>query len=155
MADPVRQFFMRYMQAVTDLDFDALEEMVHPDFVGYYPQSGERYTGFPAFRAQLQNYPGGLRGRELGDVSVDVVGLEERWAISPGYTVLPLAGPQRYTTIARAKYPDGSLWWVVAIVELKDGKIHRSDTYFAPDFDPPEWRRGFVEIVPRDERMDG
>ena len=68
------------------------------------------------------------------------------WAL-----VLPLAGPEQYTTIARATYPDQSKWWVITIVELKDGKIYRADSYFAPDFEPPEWRRDFVEIVPRED----
>ena len=48
-------------------------------------------------------------------------------------------------------YPDGSRWWVVAIVELRDGKVYRAEIYFAPDFDPPEWRRPFVELIPRDD----
>jgi hypothetical protein len=151
MAEPVRDFFTRYIKAVQDLDFDALEDMFHPDFVGFYPQSGERFRGFAAMKAQLQNYPGGLDSGRLPDASATVIGVEERWAISPGYTVLPLAGPERYTTVARAIYPDGSRWWVVGIVELKDHRIFRSDTYFAPEFDPPEWRRDMVEIVPRDD----
>jgi len=145
-------FFTRYVQAIAALDFDTLETMIHPDFVGFYPQSGERFKGWPALRKSLENYPGGLapQGEDLSRFKADVIGAEERWAISPGYTVLPLAGPQRYTTIARAKYPDGTWWWVVGIVELKDGKIYRADTYFAPDFEPPEWRRDLVEIVPGD-----
>lgn len=150
MAEPVRDFFGRYVKAIQDLDFDALEDMFHPEFVGNYPQSGERFRGFAAMKQQLQSYPGGLEGGRLPDETATVIGAEERWAISPGYTVLPLAGPERYTTIARAMYPDGSRWWVVGIVELKDGKIYRSDTYFAPEFEPPEWRREMVEIVPRD-----
>ena len=149
MAESVRDFFARYFRAVNDLDFVALGQMIHPDFVGFYPQSGERFHGFAALKAQLEKYPGGFEDDWLPGTT-DVLGDEERWAISPGYTVLPLAGPGRYTTIARAIYPDGSRWWVVAILELKDGKIYRSDTYFALDFDPPEWRRGMVEIVPRD-----
>ena len=149
MAEDVRDFFTRYVKAITELDFAALEEMVHPDFVGDYPQSGERFRGVKAMRAQLEHYPGGLRRDRAADAKTKVVGVEERWAITPGYTVLPLAGPERYTTIARAMYPDESRWWVITIVELKDHKVHRAETYFAPDFDPPEWRRGITEIVPR------
>lgn len=151
MAESVREFFMRYVRAIAELDVATLEQMIHPDFVGFYPQSGERFRGFAAMRAQLENYPGGLRGGELPEAAAKIVGAEERWAITPGYTVLPLAGPERYTTIARAKYPDDSRWWVVSIVELHEGKIYRAETYFAPDFDPPEWRRGIAEIAPRDE----
>jgi len=152
MAESVNDFFTRYARAVALQDFDALEQMIHPDFVGFYPQSGERFNGFAAMRKHLESYPGGLKSDEAdpGDFKAMVIGAEQRWAISPGYTVLPLAGPERYTTIARAKYPDGTWWWVVGIVELRDGRIYRSDTYFAPDFEPPEWRRDLVEIVPRD-----
>ena len=151
MAESVAEFFSRYVRAVANLDFDELETMFDPDFVGMYPQSGERFRGFAAMRRQLEAYPGGLDQEvDPARLKTTVIGGEERWAISPNYTVLPLAGPERYTTIARATYPDGSWWWVVAIVELKDGKIYRSDTYFAPEFDPPEWRRDMVEIVPRD-----
>jgi hypothetical protein len=149
VGESVRDFFSRYVRAVAELDFETLETMIHPDFVGFYPQSGERFRGWATFRAQLENYPGGLDRGRVPDASATVIGADERWAISPGYTVLPLAGPERYTTIARALYPDGSRWWVVSVVALKDGKIHRADTYFAPDFDPPEWRRGIAEIVPR------
>lgn len=151
MPESVRDFFTRYVRAIAVLDIATLEQMIHPDFVGFYPQSGERFHGFAAMRAQLENYPGGLRGSELPLAAAKIVGAEERWAITPGYTVLPLAGPERYTTIARAQYPDGSRWWVVSIVELREGKIYRGETYFAPDFEQPEWRRPYAEIVPRDE----
>lgn len=150
MAKDSRAMFERWVRAIADRDFATLEEMVHPDVVTDYPQSGERFVGFAAMRAQLERYPGGVPSADEMPRAATVIGGEERWAISPGYTVLPLAGPQRYTTISRAKYPDGSLWWVVSIVELRDGKIYHADTYFAPDFEPPEWRRDMVEIVPRD-----
>jgi hypothetical protein len=149
MADDVRAFFVRYARAIGELDFATLETMIHPEFVNDYPQSGERFHGFAGLRAQLERYPGGLASGELGLPEAKVVGAEQRWAISPGYTVLPLAGPERYTTIARAKYPDGSLWWVVSIVQLRDEKIFYSETYFAPDFEQPEWRRGISEVLPR------
>jgi hypothetical protein len=150
MAESARDFFLRYVQAISNLDFDALETMIHPDYVGFYPQSGERIRGFAMLRKQLESYPGGLRGGDVSPNQSRVIGLEERWAISPGYTVLPLAGPERFTTVARVRYPDESLWWVVTVVELKDDKVFRSEAYFAPDFEPPEWRRDFVEIVPRE-----
>jgi hypothetical protein len=69
--------------------------------------------------------------------------------ISPGYTVLPLSGPDRYTTVSRSPYPDGSYWWVVSILTIKDDKVFHAETYFAPEFEPPEWRKDMVEIIPR------
>jgi hypothetical protein len=47
-------------------------------------------------------------------------------------------------------FNDGSRWWVVSIVTLKDGLVWHAETYFAPEFEPPEWRKGMVEILPRD-----
>ena len=145
-----REFLKIYVNAIAEQDFDTLETMVHPDYVGEYPQSGERFRGFKAFRQQLEQYPGGLPGERYDDSKTKILGDEDRWAISPGYTVLPLAGPDRFTTVSRAPYPDGSRWWVVSILTFKDDKIVHAETYFAPEFDPPEWRKGMVEIVPRD-----
>lgn len=150
MPEAKSEFFRRYIRAISDRDFATLEQMIHADYVLDYPQSGERFRGFAAFRAQLENYPGGLPAAPPDDPRTKVLGEEERWAISPGYTVLPLAGPERYTTVSRAPYPDGSRWWVVSILTLKDDRVWHSETYFAPEFDPPEWRKGIVEIVPRD-----
>jgi hypothetical protein len=150
MAAARSEFFKRYIRAIAEKDFATLEQMVHPDYVGEYPQSGERFRGFAAFRAQLENYPGGLPAAPPEDPRTKILGDEERWAITPGYTVLPLAGPERYTTVSRAPYPDGSRWWVVSILTLRDEKVVHAETYFAPEFDPPEWRRGMVEILPRD-----
>ena len=150
MPETTQEFFRRYVKAIADLDFASLEQMIHPDYVGEYPQSGERFHGFAALRGQLENYPGGLPAARFDDPRTKILGDEERWAISPGYTVLPLAGPERFTTVTRAPYPDGSRWWVVSILTIKDGKVAHAETYFAPEFEPPEWRKGMVEIVPRD-----
>jgi hypothetical protein len=146
----LQDFFRRYIAAIASRDFATLESMIHPDFTSDYPQSGERFRGFAAFRAQLENYPGGLPAAEADDPTTKIVGDEDRWAITPGYTVLPLSGPERFTTVSRVPYPDGSRWWVVSIITLKDQRVIHSESYFAPEFDPPEWRKGMVEIVPRD-----
>jgi hypothetical protein len=150
MPSSAEEFFSRYARAIEELDFATLETMIHPEYVGFYPQSGERFRGFGALRAQLESYPGGLPAARSGDAYTKVVADEERWAISPNYTVLPLGGPQRFTTVARVPYPDGSRWWVVSILTLRDEKVINAETYFAPEFEPPEWRRHIVEIVPRD-----
>jgi hypothetical protein len=150
MPDSHEQFFGRYMKAIADNDFAALETMIHPDYVTDYPQSGERFRGFAALRYQLEQYPGQLPDQRYDEESSKVLGDEERWAISPGYTVLPLSGPDRFTTVTRAAYPDGSRWWIVSILTMKDDKIWRAETYFAPEFDPPEWRKEIAEIITRD-----
>ena len=150
MAEQRTEFFKRYVRAIAQGDFDTLERMIHPDYTAEYPQSGERFRGFASLRAQLENYPGGRPAAPADDPYTQVLGDEERWAITPGYTVLPLAGPERYTTVTRAPYPDGSRWWVVSILTLKDDKVWHAETYFAPEFEPPEWRKDIAERIQRD-----
>jgi len=150
MPESKREFFRRYMEAIAEKDYKSLKTMIHSDYVADYPQSGERFRGFEAFRFQLEQYPGGLTAEPYDDASSKVLGDEERWAISPGYTVLPLTGPDRFTTVTRSSYPDGSWWWIVSILTMKDDVIWHAETYFAPEFEPPEWRKGIVEIVARD-----
>lgn len=130
-----RQIFERWVKAMNELDLPVLEEILHPDVVVEYPQSGERMRGFEPFRAMLRGYPGGLERDSVEQVGV--VEGDERWAISPGYTVVPLTQPDRYTTLVRLAYPDGSWWHAVTFVELKDGKVHRLESYFAPEMPAP------------------
>src|SRR5438105_742768 len=132
MPESKQEFFRRYVEAIAKKDFDRLEPMVHPDYVGEYPQSGERFHGYAALKFQLEKYPGGLPDERYDEKNSKVLGEEERWAISPGYTVLPLTGPERFTTVSRSPYPDGSMWWVVSIITLKDDKVWHAETYFAP-----------------------
>jgi len=144
-----RQFFVRMARALNEGDVATLSVMVHPEVVSDFPQSGERLRGIAAFLAQIEEYPGGPP--ENADLPpATVLGDEERWAITPAYTVVPLAGANKYTVITRAVYPDGSKWHVVCIVELRDELLYRSENFFAPDFEPPEWRREFAEIVARE-----
>jgi hypothetical protein len=149
MPESKQEFFKRYVNAIAERDYAKLEPMFHAEYVAEYPQSGERFRGFGAFRAQLESYPGGLPPQSYDDSNTKVLGEDERWAMSPGYTVLPLAGPDRFTTVSRTPYPDGSYWWVVSILTLKDDKVVHAETYFAPEFDPPEWRKDMVEKIPR------
>ena len=132
-----RALFDRWITAMNELDFPALGAMLHPDFVALYPQSGEAIHGYEAFRTMLEQYPGGL-GRESSEIEQSkVVDEDSRWAISPGYTVVPLAQPDRYTTLTRLSYPDGSWWRVVTIVELRDEKVYRAESFFAPEMPAP------------------
>jgi hypothetical protein len=132
-----RAFFDRWLTAMNKLDFAALEPMLHRDFTAIYPQSGEILRGFEAFRAMLELYPGGLERGSSDIENTTVVDSDERWAISPGYTVVPLAQPGRYTTLTRISYPDGSWWRAITLVELRDDKVYRAESYFAPEMPAP------------------
>ena len=100
------------------------------------PQSGERARGFQGFWAQMEQYPGGgvensieTEGRLLTD--------EDRWAITPAYTVVPLATRSEFTVLMRTQYPDGRWWHVVTLVEMRDERLYRTTNYFAPELPAP------------------
>src|SRR5688572_15062836 len=93
-----------------EFDFATLEEMVHPDLMSDSPQSGERTRGFDAFRAQMEQYPGGGAQNPLQSIESRLLEEENRWAITPSYTVIPLSGKKEFTVLFRVQYPDGR-WW--------------------------------------------
>jgi hypothetical protein len=129
-------FLVRFLRAMDERDFATLEKMVHPDLVSDMPQSGERTVGFAGFRAQLEQYPG---GGVQNPVATDarLLADAERWAITPAYTVVPLAGKNEFTVLFRAQYPDGRWWHMLTLVELRDEKIYRTVNYFAPEMPAP------------------
>ena len=131
-----RDLFTRFAAAVNARDQQTLRHMFHPEFIAWSPQSGERSIGFDGFWAQMENYPGGVPemptlpdARLLGD--------DDRWAITPAYTVVPLAAPNEFTILSTTTYPDGQRWHVVSIVELRDELIYRMEFFFAPELPAP------------------
>jgi hypothetical protein len=131
-----RELFTTFATAMNTRDHATLEALTHPDFVAFMPQSGERSRGLEALILQGDLYPGGVP-----DVpplpEVQLVGDDERWAITPGFTVVPLAAANRFTIIGRVPYPDGTVWHSVLLVELRDEKVYRMDIYFAPEMPAP------------------
>lgn len=130
-------FFVRFLRAMDELDFATLEKMVHPDLVSDMPQSGERSLGFEAFRAQMEQYPGGGVQNPLHLTGSRLLEQEDRWAITPAYTVVPLSGRNEFTVLFRVQYPDGRWWHMIVLVELRDEKVFRTTNYFAPEMPAP------------------
>ena len=133
-------------RALETRDWKTMAALVAPDYVEDFPQSGEVIRGRENFRSVLENYPGGF---EQGSIEEPprTFGSDERWVMTPTFTLVRLEGSGGvYTTVSRARYPDGSVWYVTAIREVHDGLITHSTTFFAPRFDPPEWRRPWVEV---------
>ena len=123
-------------------DWDRLSGFVHEDAVFEYPQSGERFRGLANIRAQFENYPDSGPGTSH---LAEIIG-DDAYALTPSYTVIRVEGSgTKGTAVIRVRYPDGSDWWAVNLFEVRDGRIRRSRTYFAPDFDAPDWRAPYRE----------
>jgi hypothetical protein len=132
----------RMAEVISGHHWDRLGEVFHEDAVVEYPQSGERFRGLANIRAQFANYPGlGPGTSQLEEVIGD-----ETYALTPSYTVIRIEGSgDRGTAVIRVRYPDQSLWWALNLYELRDGRMTRSRSYFAPDFEAPDWRAPYRE----------
>lgn len=140
--EDARGIFESYLNATNSRDVEALETLVHADFEDSYPQSRERTVGFANLRAILANYPSG--GYE-GQGTRRIVGTEDRWVMTPAFTVLRIEGKgDTFTGVSKGRYPDGSDWYIVTIGQVRDGRVWRCETYFAPAFDAPAWRAAWV-----------
>ena len=126
--------------AALPTDLDTLTSLQHPDFMEDWPQSGERIRGSENFRAIQEHYP---------DTTSDtrrLVGTEDRWALGPTFTPLRIVGAgDTFTALAKARYPDGSEYHVISILEVRDERIAKVTTFFAAEFEAPDWRAGWVE----------
>ncbi|MEO6294509.1 MAG: nuclear transport factor 2 family protein [Candidatus Limnocylindria bacterium] len=145
MTDTPRQLFDRWIEAINKQDREVLASVLHPDYTDEMPQSGERTRGAANLFAILDNFPDFEQMRN--NVSnAELIGAEARWVLTPNFTVVQVVGEAEvYTVTGRARYPDGSLWYMIVLARLKDGLIHRTTTYYAPEFPAPEWRSQWVE----------
>jgi SnoaL-like domain len=138
-----RDLFARWLHALNTHDMETVRALAHPDFEDFYPQSGELTRGVANLEAIITNYPGELEG--LGRDRI--IGGEEKFVRSPLFTIIRVEGNDEVLTgIQRARYPDGSIWFIIVVGELREGKVYRTQSLFAPAFDAPEWRAQWVEI---------
>jgi hypothetical protein len=143
MAEPSgRAVVERFARAIEAKDFDAQTAMLTDDFVDEMPQSGERTRGKANRLAIATNYPGGV-----GTVESDrLVGAEDKWLLTPSFNVLRIEGSgDVYTYVGTVRYSNGETWQLLAIVELRDGKIAKTTSWYAAPFEAPEWRAPYVE----------
>lgn len=125
-------------------DWGALDQVFAPDSVLEYPQSGEVFRGIANLRAQFENYPGGLVEGRID--ALDVKPEEPRYAITAMYTILPVEGTgDRGSVTFKSRYPDGSVWWVIVMYRVEGDRIVHATTFFAPEFEAPEWRAPYRE----------
>ena len=148
MAEPGgRSVVERFARALQNKDFDELEALVTDDFTDEMPQSGERVRGKANELALVRNYPGGVG--TIDPKSARLVGAEDRWVLTPTFAPLRIEGSgDVYTYVGTATYANGETWQIIQIIELRQGKIARTTTWYAAPFEAPAWRTPFVERFP-------
>jgi ketosteroid isomerase-like protein len=117
-----RDTLERYFQVFEQQDLDAMEELLHDDYVEEYPQSGERIRGKDNWRKIAENYPG------LPNMT------DHSYVLSGDLGVMKMT----------LEY-DGNRVYACEIVDFEDSKIKRARAYFAEPFEAPEWRAQWVE----------
>lgn len=118
----------RFFAAIQEGDSATLLEVLTPDAITRWPQSGEQITGAMACVNVYANYPGGPpRARVKRIVGEGALWVAE---LTADY------GAER--------------WSVVSIFEFQGSRIARMTDYFAAPFPAPEWRRSLVEQLTDD-----
>jgi limonene-1,2-epoxide hydrolase len=112
----------RFCEAVERQDLDALDDLLHDDYVEEYPQTRERICGKDNARAVNENYPG----------LPSLIG--HSYKISGNLAVIELTFDY-----------DGNRVHECQIVDFEGGKIKRVRSYFGEPFEAPEWRAQWVE----------
>lgn len=144
-----RQVVEQWMRAMHEHDVVALEEILHPDLEVTYPQSGEVIRGRENLLGMLASFPGRAPEGEVEDhhPTHDAVHVVNRSPFGLPNITVESAG-DTFTLEGSVVYGDGATYHVVTIVQVRDGMIATETSYFAPPFDPPEWRRPFVDPSP-------
>jgi hypothetical protein len=137
-----------YARASAEFDLVTLERLRHPGWSVMWPQSGEMVKGSASFAEIVKRYPGGSPSTKVERV----IGSEDRWIVTPGNTVLRVAGTgDAWWGEWVMTYPDGQVYNCVDLIELRDGLVYRETAYWAPPFNAPDWRRPFVASIPESE----
>ena len=119
-AETIRRFF----DAIVAGDSATLLEILTPDAVTRWPQSGERITGALSCVRVHENYPGG----------------------PPSYQFVRISGTgDTWVAEMTMKYGDEP-WYGVSIIEFDGPRIARMTDYFGPAFPAPAWRAQWVEL---------
>jgi hypothetical protein len=136
------QCVRQYAAASAAQNLEALPGLRHPDWMVFWPQSGELVHGSEAFAEIIANYPGGAPKAEV----TRIVGAEDQWVVTAANTALRVAGSGDFWWSEwRLTYPNGEVYYVVDLLELRDGLVYRETVYWASPFDAPAWRAPWVE----------
>ena len=84
--------------------------------------------------------------RALADKITRTVGSEDRGVVTPGNTVMRVAGSGDFWWSEwQIDYPTGESYLVVDLIELRGGLVHRETMYWAAPFEAPAWRAPWVQ----------
>ncbi|WP_052685029.1 hypothetical protein [Lentzea aerocolonigenes] len=107
-----------------DLDPLSEYELRSPDYVMEMPQSGETIRGRDAMRSMQEAFPK-----------------------PPTIALRRVTGSGLFWIVEGVNDYGDEVWHVVVAWELDhDGRIVRDTRYYGQKFDPPEWRRQWVEL---------
>jgi ketosteroid isomerase-like protein len=123
--DPNRELVEAFFAASGRHDMDAVEALLHEDFVMAWPQSGETFRG-------RTNAVGAMKVQELvPEVAGEprIVGDGDVWV-----AMMPL------------RYGD-DVFHYIGVLELEDGRIRRGTGYFGAPFPAQEYRAPFADRV--------
>jgi hypothetical protein len=138
----------RYLAAHEQHDGATMAALRAPEWTGEMPQSGELIRGHANERAIMANWPGGRPEAQAGG---HLVGSEDHWVLTPSWIYQRVNGQgDAWWADAVARYPDGSTWHAVILLELHGGKVIREVWYFGPPLEAPAWRAQWVERIPRE-----
>jgi len=146
MTEPsARAVVEAFIRAIEAKDFAAQGALVTDDYVDEMPQSGELTRGRANRQAIVENYPGGVG--TIDPARGSLAGADDRWIMTPTYSVVRIEGSgNTFTYTGTLVYPGtGDVWHIIAIAIVRDGKIAKTTTYYAPKFEAPAWRAPFVE----------
>lgn len=141
-----RSVVERYTRAVAERDIEAAVALLHPDIVSRFPQSGETIRGRDNYAAILAAYPS-LPEADLSAISGEADAVTVSTPLPFALPVISVIGSgDTFVAEGIARYGDGSTYHLIAVFKVRDGLIAEETLYWAEPFDPPEWRREFVEI---------
>lgn len=122
-SSPQAETITRFFDAIAAGDSATLLEILTPDAITRWPQSGERITGAMSCVRIYENYPGGPPSYKPGRIS----GAGDTWVAE--------------MVLMYGEEP----WYGVSIVEFEGPRIARMTDYFGPAFPAPAWREQWVE----------
>ena len=122
--DQRRETIRRFFSAIQAGDGQVLQEVLRPDALTRWPQSGERMTDAMSCIRVYENYPGG----------------------PPSFSISRISGSGQVWVAELVSTYGDERWYTVSVIEFEGVQIAGMTDYFGPSLPAPEWRSAFVEL---------